>query len=122
MIGTRRTASACAPSLGEAVRRSALLVLASLHLGCTWVALAPEAEGVRVLEADQADRCRSLGTTTSSVLAKAGPFDRSPNKVRGELETVARNEAARMGGDAIVPVAAVEQGKQTFAVYRCAGP
>ncbi|MEE8581694.1 MAG: DUF4156 domain-containing protein [Myxococcota bacterium] len=122
MIGLHRMDSACASSLRKTLRCSALLVLASLHLGCTWVALVPEAEGVRVLEARQADQCTSLGTTTSSVLTKAGPFDRSPSKVRGELETVARNEAARMGGDAIVPVAAVENGKRTFAVYRCAGP
>jgi len=47
-------------------------------------------------------------------------FARRDPTIQGELESLARNEAALMGGDAIVPASAIERGRQTFDVYLCA--
>ena len=35
---------------------------------------------------------------------------------------IARNSGARMGGDTIVPLTVVEDGQQTFVVYKCVNP
>ena len=34
---------------------------------------------------------------------------------------LARNAAADMGGDTIVPTSAVNEGKRSYAVYKCIG-
>jgi hypothetical protein len=49
-------------------------------------------------------------------------IDRNREKVATELETLARNAAASMGGDTVVPETVVsEQGEQSFGIYRCGG-
>ena len=49
-------------------------------------------------------------------------IDRNREKVRKELETLARNHTDELNGDTIVPASAIENGKQTFDVYRCINP
>ena len=90
--------------------------------GCSWVQVTPEGKIVRLVESlDQVEQCEKLGTTTSSVLPKF-VFERGKEKVAAELADLARNSAADMGGDTIVPISAVEEGKRTFGVYQCGQP
>jgi hypothetical protein len=42
--------------------------------------------------------------------------------VADELIMMGRNSAARMGADTIVPLTVVENGQQTFMVYKCVDP
>lgn len=93
-----------------------------LQQSCAWVKLTPEGEKVRVLDAAEVSSCREIGTTTSSVKADIAGIGRKEAKVRSELEGLARNAAAGMNGDTIVPLGAPENGKQTFGVYRCVNP
>ena len=100
------------------------LVVASLCLliglsGCTWVKLTTEGEKVAVVSSvDSA--CNKLGTTTSIGRAEIASVDRNEAKVASELETLARNHAAGMGGNTIVSQGSVsEEGQQTFVVYQC---
>ena len=65
--------------------------------------------------------CKNLGRTNTSVTDKV-VFDRPADSVAEELDTVARNSAARMGGDTIVPLTVIEDGQQTFVVYKCVNP
>lgn len=104
--------------------RKLLVICAGALLlqSCAWVKLTPEGEKVRVLDADEVTQCRELGTTTSSVKADIAGIGRKEAKVREELEGLARNAAADMGGDTIVALDGAEDGKQTFAVYRCINP
>lgn len=88
---------------------------------CSWVDLSPAGERVDVMTQDQAAECERLGQTTSQVLDKVGFVDRSPEKLEQELITLARNEAASMGGDAIVAATEIMDGRQRFTVYRCRG-
>ncbi len=107
-------------SLRKFVRWSALGTLSCLVLtGCTWIALTPGGEKARVLSPGEASSCKPLGETRSSVQATLWIFHRNSVKVRGELEALARNEAATLGGDTVVATSDVDDGKQTFAVYRC---
>jgi hypothetical protein len=97
---------------------SAMLVTS----GCAWVKLTPEGEQVRVLGSGQVSACKKIGKTTVSVLAKVGFASRSEKLVREELETLARNSAGNMGGDSIVPISGIEEGEQSFDVYKCVRP
>jgi hypothetical protein len=38
------------------------------------------------------------------------------------MQALARNSAADMGGDTVVPVSEIQDGKQTFEVYKCVNP
>jgi hypothetical protein len=97
----------------------AVLAVVSLLSGCTWVKLTGEGEKVVVLEKAFAG-CKKLGTTTSTGKADIASVDRNEKKVATELATLARNQAATMGGNAVVAQGPVsEGGQQTFAVYHC---
>jgi hypothetical protein len=100
--------------------KSAAGVIAALLLGgCTWVPLTDAGAGVNQATAAQVAHCRQVGTVSSSTQDKIG-VQRSRGKVAEELVVLARNEAASIGGDTIVPVGTPDDGRQDFTVYRCA--
>lgn len=100
--------------------RIATVVLAGIFAsGCTWIELTPEGEKVRVLSASEVTKCKRKGKTNASVLDGVGGIERLPHEVEEDLELVARNSAPELGGDTVVPITPVKNGKRTFAVYRC---
>ena len=99
-----------------------LVVLLCLSVSaCAWVKLTPDGEKVRVLDVAEVSTCKELGNTTVSLLAKVAGFNRNEDQVAKELSMLARNAAADMGGDTIVPISAVQEGKRSYAVYKCIG-
>ncbi len=107
------------------MRNKTSLVLAALLLsGCANVGLKLTAEGekVRVLDPDEVSSCRQLGKTNTSVTPVVMGVARPDMTIAKELHIIARNSAARMGGDTIVPLTIVDQGQQTFVVYKCINP
>lgn len=90
--------------------------------GCAWVKLTPNGEKARVLSAAEVASCAKVGVTTSVLKADIAGFRRKEEKVRTELAALARNAAAELGGDTVVPVTEPEAGRQTFDVYRCIAP
>ena len=88
---------------------------------CATLKLTEGGEKVRVLDPSEVDTCRELGKTNNSVTAKV-IVERKEEAVAKELRIMARNSAARMGGDTIVPLTLVEAGQQTFVVYKCVNP
>ena len=103
--------------------KSITLIVATAFLlsACATVSLTEGGEKVRVLDPTEVTSCKNLGRTTTSVTAKV-IFDRPEEAVSNELQMVARNGAARMGGDTIVPLTVIENGTQTFVVYKCINP
>lgn len=99
--------------------RLLLLCMLAVAGGCSLVDLTKEGEGVRVAKADQVSACTGLGRTTASVVYEVASIPRHPDAVKENIEVTARNSAAGMGGDTIVPVSGISEGKQTFEVYRC---
>lgn len=63
--------------------------------------------------------CRDVGKVTVSVLSRIGPVDRNDIKVRDELEIMARNQAAQMHADTIVPLGEPRDGEQAWEAYQC---
>ncbi|CBL46154.1 Hypothetical protein HDN1F_25710 [gamma proteobacterium HdN1] len=93
-----------------------------LTVGCTWVKPTTGGERVVVVTPEQANLCEKLGQTRVTTQSKVGIFARNDSKVDEELVTMARNSAADMGGNAILPLTRPSpEGRQTFAILRCDG-
>lgn len=88
---------------------------------CATLKLTTGGEKVRVLDPSEVESCRELGKTNNSVTSKI-ILERAEEAVAKELRIIARNSAARMGGDTIVPLTVIEAGQQTFVVYKCINP
>ncbi len=100
-----------------------VITFASILLltGCAWVKSTPEGEKVRLLEPHEVTSCKEIATTTVSLMDKVAGINRNPQKVAKELQTLARNSAAKLGGDTVVPLTEVNAGEQRFTIYRCVG-
>jgi hypothetical protein len=88
---------------------------------CSSLKLTESGEKVRVLDPAEVSSCKNLGRTNTSVTDRV-IIERPADAVAEELQIVARNSAARMGGDTIVPLTVIENGQQTFVVYKCVNP
>ena len=88
---------------------------------CSTMKLSTAGEKVRILDPSEVDSCRELGKTNNSVTARV-VIERPAETIAKELRIMARNSAARMGGDTIVPLTVIEAGQQGFVVYKCVNP
>lgn len=95
------------------------IIASAILAGCSWVKTTPAGEKVVVLSAAEVKKCKRLGHTTVSVLSKVVGLERHREEVESELKTLARNTAAEIGGDAVVPESKIKDGQQRFGVYRC---
>ncbi|ODU44542.1 DUF4156 domain-containing protein [uncultured Aquimonas sp.] len=97
--------------------------LVALLPACTWVKIEPEAKQIRVVDASaDMSRCGPMLSEISvSVRDRVGFVDRNEIKVRDELETLARNQAAGGQGDTLKPLAEPMNGEQRFGTWRCGG-
>lgn len=99
---------------------SSTLILSSLSLGaCTWVELTNAGEQVRVETAVEVAGCTRIGRANTQVRDRVSVVDRGSRGVQEELTTLARNQAADMGGNVIVVESIINEGQQTFGVYNC---
>jgi hypothetical protein len=110
----RRTASVT-------VRGFVLLVLLMSTSCKSWVVLTPEAEQVRVSAPEAVESCERIGRTKARTSPKAWIFPRREKKVLEELSSLAREDAAEMGGTDVMSLNEEEDGRQDFAIYRCPG-
>jgi hypothetical protein len=98
-----------------------LLALTALLIagptGCAWVELTEDGRGVRI--ADSVEGCERLGRVTSTTRAKIAGMKRDDDRKAEELETLARNEAAALGADTLVPESAIVDGHRVWTAYRC---
>lgn len=86
--------------------------------GCAFVTLSEGGAGVAQLGAGDVANCNELSVITTSTRAKV-VINRSKADVQEELTTLARNEAAILGANAIVPIGSPEEGRQRFRAYQC---
>lgn len=104
--------------------RLAPLAAAVFAAGCTWVTPTPEAQAldVRMVDAASVAHCQLLTDTELTVADTLGKLERMPADVAKDLQTMAINQAAAAGGDAVVARDQPQGGKQTFGLYRCQQP
>ena len=104
------------------MKKTLCIIAATVAIsGCSGLELTDEGEKVRVLDPSEVSSCRELGKTNTSVTSKI-IVDRPEETISKELRIIGRNSAARMGGDTIVPLTVIDQGSQTFVVYKCVNP
>lgn len=101
------------------IRSMAGLALALALVSCAWVELRPDARGVRAVPAAEAEGCDRIGKTRVEVADRVLAVQRPPGKIERELEVLARNAAADMGGDRIVAAGAVRDGQREYIVFDC---
>lgn len=89
--------------------------------GCTWVKPSTDGNAVRVAYDGNVSGCREVGTVSVSVTAKVGFYHRPGLKVRDELESLARNQAAGIPADTIKATSEPLNGAQNFTAYVCGG-
>ncbi len=98
-----------------------MISAAMLLSACSSLKLTEGGEKIRVLEPSEISTCKNMGRTNASVTARV-VIERPADSIAEELSIVSRNSAARMGGDTIVPLTVIEDGQQTFVVYKCINP
>lgn len=98
-----------------------MISAAMLLSACSSLKLTEGGEKIRMLEPSEVSTCKNMGRTNTSVTARV-VIERPADTIAEELSIVARNSAARMGGDTIVPLTVIEDGQQTFVVYKCINP
>lgn len=97
-----------------------LAAIVSLTSACSWVKVSEQGSSVAVANAANVRNCEKVRTVSVKVKDNfVGSMKRSPEKVATELTNMARNEATRFNADTIVPVSLVEDGRQSFDVYKC---
>ncbi|MDA0791716.1 MAG: DUF4156 domain-containing protein [Proteobacteria bacterium] len=101
------------------IRHLVMLLLVAASASCTWVK--PTEEGLEIMMRDQAEvaDCTRVGKTTAMSRVKVAGVKRKEKKVMLELETIARNQAVKMGGNVISPLGPIEGNERSFGVYRC---
>lgn len=110
---------------GASTRRGAirwfLVAVSVLALSaCSWgIKLDSDGRHVRTAWDGRTSGCQELGKVTVSVLDRVGPVSRNDIKLRDELQTLARNEAAQMGADTIAPLGEPRDGSQSWSAWRC---
>ena len=93
-----------------------LLFLAS----CATIQLTDEGKKARVLDFDDVKNCQKNGAATVSVSEKLlNIVPKQSAKIAKQLQILARNSAIHMEGDTVVPMSKIDNGQQTFIVYRC---
>jgi hypothetical protein len=97
-----------------------LAAIVSLTSACSWVKVSEQGANVAVANAANVRNCEKVRTVNVKVKDNfVGSMKRSPEKVATELTNLARNEATQFGGDTIVPASLVQDGRQSFDVYKC---
>ncbi len=99
-----------------------LIALTGLTVSsCSGIKLTSGGEKIRVLAPVEVASCKKLGQTNATVTDKV-IVKRPIETIELELSTIARNSADNMGGDTIVPLTIIEDGKQSFTIYKCIDP
>jgi hypothetical protein len=98
--------------------RPTLLPAVLLISACSYVQLTDAGANVAQLGAGDVSNCTEKGAVSTQTRARV-LFSRSAGAVQEELIVLARNEAARLGANAIVPIGEPENGAQRFRAYFC---
>ena len=101
------------------IHRLAVIVAGLLLSACSSIKLTPEGEQVHMMTMTEVTECKRVGKTAVSTLAKVVGLDRYQESMQDDLNKLSRNNAAELGGDSVVPISAIDDGRQVFAVYRC---
>ncbi|WP_168171534.1 DUF4156 domain-containing protein [Lacimicrobium sp. SS2-24] len=87
--------------------------------GCASVESLPGSEQIELLSLSQLSQCKKLGVASAQVIDKIAFVERDEEKMAAELLQLARNEAMKMGGNALRIASDIKNGSRDYEVYRC---
>ena len=87
-------------------------------VGCASPELTLQGSKVNVGKESDLKQCQVLGSTSLSLSPTSVKWMKE-EKIKERLMIEARNFAARIGGNMILPVGPLEEGKQSFKIYNC---
>ncbi len=99
---------------GAWVLLSALLLLPA----CTWVKISDDARAIPLRETREVAECQRVGAITTQVAWKVLGVPRGENKIRVELDNLARQRALDMQANTVVRES-IEEGTGNYTAYRC---
>ena len=97
----------------------AAIVVSVINACSSWVQVTTEGQGVRLANSNDVSNCTRIGRARSKTLSRVVVIERGGERLQEELLSLARNEAADLGGNVVVPESLIELGEQSFGVYRC---
>lgn len=105
------------------IRHRSLTLLVPVLLATTacapWVKLTAAGADVRNVSAQVAASCTRVGRVSAVTRQRVAGVGRNDERVQAELLTMARNEAAGLGANAVVATSEISDGKQTFDALTC---
>lgn len=96
-----------------------LLGLPLFATACTFVTLEPEGERVEVAAADQVEECERVGRTRVTTAERVAFILRRDSAIEDDLDRLARNSGGDLGGDTVVRMTDIEEGRATYEVFDC---
>ena len=97
---------------------SRLLIMTLFLTGCSFVQLSDGGRGVIQAGAGDVANCQAVGVVSATTQSRV-VLERGTEKIAEELIVLARNQAADLGANAVVPIGPVDNGAQSFRAYRC---
>lgn len=97
---------------------SSALLATTFLVACTWVKIPEEARAVTIVEPIHVVNCRQLGNVTTEVKWKVAGVARNSEKVRTELDDLAKKQALGLGADTLVRDR-VDEGEGRYRAYTC---
>ena len=85
---------------------------------CSFVQLSDAGSNVTQAHGADVTQCQSIGIVSATTKEKVG-IKRGAAKVAEELLVLARNEAGKLGANAIVAINQPKGGEQSFRAYKC---
>lgn len=108
------------PTMNRRLAAAAVLLSTPFAIaGCSFVTLDPEAEEVEILAPERASDCERLGQTRVTTADRVLFIPRGARAIEDDLDRLARNSTADMGGDTAVRKTDIEEGKATYEVFDC---
>ena len=74
---------------------------------------------MKLASGNEITNCQRIGSAQAQTLSRLVVVERGGERLQDELIRLARNEAGDLGGNVIVPESVIEEGSQSFGVYRC---
>jgi hypothetical protein len=87
--------------------------------GLGFVDLTEEGSKVRQAKTNEVEECKKIGQGTASTRSKRIFFNRRSGSVRDELIGLAKNEAANLEANTVVPDKINESGKMNWTAFYC---
>jgi hypothetical protein len=96
------------------------LLMLTASSACTWVELNNLGRDVSIVTSGEINSCERIGDVSAKTRYQLiGSSSRDTEKVATELSVLARNAAAKINANTLVPTSPPSNGEQVFQAFHC---